>query len=77
MDEGSPVDGSPVDPASPEGDTTDSAAVLPEAAKITEAAGGSEDPVTKKSKKRKRNLTYFTLVHKADQDNVKRLLAMK
>ncbi len=33
--------------------------------------------LTKKSKKRKRNLTYFTLVHKADQDNVKRLLTMK
>jgi large subunit ribosomal protein L35 len=33
--------------------------------------------LTKKSTKRKRNLTYFTLVHKADQDNVKKLLAMK
>ena len=33
--------------------------------------------LTKKGTKRKRNLTYFTLVDKADQDNVKRLLAMK
>ena len=33
--------------------------------------------LTKKSKKRKRNLTYFGEVHKADQQNIKRLLAMK
>ena len=33
--------------------------------------------LTKKSKKRKRNLTYFTTVHKADVKNVKLLLAMK
>jgi large subunit ribosomal protein L35 len=33
--------------------------------------------LTKKSKKRKRNLTYFGEVDKADQDNIKRLLAMK
>ena len=33
--------------------------------------------LTKKSKKRKRNLTYFGEVHKADQENIKRLLAMK
>jgi len=33
--------------------------------------------LTKKATKRKRNLTYFTQVHKADQDNVKRLLTMK
>lgn len=33
--------------------------------------------LTKKSKKRKRNLTYFGLVHKADENNIKRLLAMK
>ncbi|MCD6200491.1 MAG: 50S ribosomal protein L35 [Bacteroidales bacterium] len=33
--------------------------------------------LTKKETKRKRNLTYFTLVHKADLSNVKRLLAMK
>jgi large subunit ribosomal protein L35 len=33
--------------------------------------------LTKKSKKRKRNLTYFTEVHKSDQDNVKLLLGMK
>ena len=33
--------------------------------------------LTKKSKKRKRNLTYFGVVHKADEDNIKRLLAMK
>jgi len=33
--------------------------------------------LTKKSKKRKRNLTYFTIVHKADRSNVKLLLAMK
>ena len=30
--------------------------------------------LTKKSKKRKRNLTYFTTVDKADEANVKRLL---
>ncbi|MBN1131891.1 MAG: 50S ribosomal protein L35 [Bacteroidales bacterium] len=33
--------------------------------------------LTKKSTKRKRNLTYFGEVHKADEDNVRRLLAMK
>ncbi|MDX2432801.1 MAG: 50S ribosomal protein L35 [Bacteroides sp.] len=33
--------------------------------------------LTKKSKKRKRNLTYSGLVHKADEQNIKRLLAMK
>ena len=33
--------------------------------------------LTKKSKKRKRNLTYFGEVHKADESNVKLLLAMK
>lgn len=33
--------------------------------------------LTKKSKKRKRNLTYFGEVHKSDQENIKRLLAMK
>jgi large subunit ribosomal protein L35 len=33
--------------------------------------------LTKKSKKRKRNLTYFGEVNKADEDNIKRLLAMK
>ncbi len=33
--------------------------------------------LTKKSKKRKRNLTYFGDVHKADEQNIKRLLAMK
>ena len=33
--------------------------------------------LTKKSKKRKRNLTYFGLVNKADENNIKRLLAMK
>jgi large subunit ribosomal protein L35 len=33
--------------------------------------------LTKKSKKRKRNLTYFGEVHKADEQNIKRLLAMK
>jgi len=33
--------------------------------------------LTKKSTKRKRNLTYFGLVHKADEDNIKRLLSMK
>ena len=33
--------------------------------------------LTKKSKKRKRNLTYFGEVHKADRNNIKRLLAMK
>lgn len=33
--------------------------------------------LTKKSTKRKRNLTYFGEVHKADTNNVKLLLAMK
>lgn len=33
--------------------------------------------LTKKDKKRKRNLTYFGEVHKADKPNIKRLLAMK
>jgi len=33
--------------------------------------------LTKKSKKRKRNLRYFTTVSKADEKNVKLLLAMK
>jgi large subunit ribosomal protein L35 len=33
--------------------------------------------LTKKAKKRKRNLTYFTTVHKSDENNVKLLLAMK
>lgn len=33
--------------------------------------------LTKKSKKRKRNLTYFTTVNKTDESNVKLLLAMK
>ena len=33
--------------------------------------------LTKKSKKRKRNLGYFTTVSKADESNVKLLLAMK
>ncbi len=33
--------------------------------------------LTKKSKKRKRNLRYFTTVHKADERNVKQLLALK
>jgi len=33
--------------------------------------------LTKKSKKRKRNLTYFSVVSKADEKNVKLLLCMK
>ncbi len=33
--------------------------------------------LTKKATKRKRNLTYFTVVHKADMNNVKHLLALK
>jgi large subunit ribosomal protein L35 len=33
--------------------------------------------LTKKSKKRKRNLTAFGEVHAADQKNIKQLLAMK
>ncbi len=32
--------------------------------------------LTKKSKKRKRNLTKTTLVHKADEKNIKRMLAL-
>jgi len=30
--------------------------------------------LTKKSKKRKRNLTYYSLVDKADEANVKRMI---
>ncbi|MBP8790941.1 MAG: 50S ribosomal protein L35 [Breznakibacter sp.] len=33
--------------------------------------------LTKKSTKRKRNLTYATLVHPADEKNIKLLLNMK
>ncbi len=33
--------------------------------------------LTKKTKKRKRNLTKFTIIDKADANNVKKLLAMK
>lgn len=33
--------------------------------------------LTKKSTKRKRNLTYFTTVAKSDEKNIKLLLAMK
>ena len=33
--------------------------------------------LTKKSTKRKRNLRYFTTVHKADENNIKLLLAMR
>ena len=33
--------------------------------------------LTKKSKKRKRNLTHDTLVHKADENNVKIMLRLK
>jgi large subunit ribosomal protein L35 len=33
--------------------------------------------LTKKSTKRKRNLTYFTLVSKADEKSVRLMLAMK
>lgn len=33
--------------------------------------------LTKKSKKRKRNLTAFGEVHAADQKNIKQLLSMK
>ncbi|MGB3776676.1 MAG: 50S ribosomal protein L35 [Leeuwenhoekiella sp.] len=33
--------------------------------------------LTKKSKKRKRNLTQDTLVHKADENNVKIMLRLK
>lgn len=33
--------------------------------------------LTKKAKKRKRNLSYFTTVNKADEKNIKLLLSMK
>jgi large subunit ribosomal protein L35 len=33
--------------------------------------------LTKKATKRKRNLTYFTLVNKADENNVKAMLGMR
>jgi large subunit ribosomal protein L35 len=30
--------------------------------------------LTKKSKKRKRNLTYFTIIDKADEQNIRRMI---
>lgn len=33
--------------------------------------------LTKKTKKQKRNLTYFSVVDKSDEKNIKQLLAMK
>lgn len=33
--------------------------------------------LTKKTKKRKRNLGYYAIVHKADDRNVRQLLAIK
>lgn len=33
--------------------------------------------LTKKSTKRKRNLTYFTSVNKTDENNIKHLLALR
>jgi len=33
--------------------------------------------LTKKSKKRKRNLTYWTIIDKSNESNVKLLLCMK
>jgi large subunit ribosomal protein L35 len=33
--------------------------------------------LTKKAKKRKRNLTYFGLVNKSDENNIKHLLCLK
>jgi large subunit ribosomal protein L35 len=33
--------------------------------------------LTKKATKRKRNLSYYSTVHKADESNIKLLLAMK
>lgn len=33
--------------------------------------------LTKKAKKRKRNLTYFGLVNKTDESNIKHLLGLK
>ncbi|MCD6367262.1 MAG: 50S ribosomal protein L35 [Bacteroidales bacterium] len=33
--------------------------------------------LTKKTKKQKRNLTHFSVVHKSNLDSVKRLLALK
>ena len=33
--------------------------------------------LTKKTKKQKRNLTYFGTVHKADENNIKLLMAIK
>ncbi len=33
--------------------------------------------LTKKSKKRKRNLTYFATVVKSDENSIKKLLALK
>lgn len=33
--------------------------------------------LTKKDTKRKRNLTHITLVHRADENNIRRLLTLK
>lgn len=33
--------------------------------------------LTKKTKKRKRNLTYFSTIHKVDENNIKLLLSKK
>jgi len=51
--------------------------VLTSSGKIKRKHAYKSHILTKKSTKRKRNLRYFTSVDKADEKNVKLLLAMK
>ncbi len=51
--------------------------VLTASGKIKRKHAYKSHILTKKSTKRKRNLTYSGLVHKADEPNIKLLLAMK
>lgn len=50
--------------------------VLTASGKIKRKHAYKSHILTKKSKKRKRNLTYFTTVNKADVKNIKLCLAM-
>ncbi len=51
--------------------------VLTASGKIKRKHAYKSHILTKKSTKRKRNLTYFGQVNKADEPNIKLLLAMK
>ena len=51
--------------------------VLTASGKIKRKHAYKSHILTKKAKKRKRNLTYFTTVHKADVKNIKLCLAMR